>query len=956
MSAPWLTIVTVLRDDLPGLERTLASLNGVLKDDVEFLVIDSSHDHAAVVSLVADMAPAGVVIWEDPKGIYSAMNIGLKRALGEYVYFLNAGDELKEGGLVAARGVVERQSPVWLTAPVEIEQVDGTHVVSPHWSFEEEAAWAFARGRFPAHQGTIVSTEALRSRGGFDTEYRIAADYASMLVLSHASKPVMVEEPLARFHEGGASTVSWHRAHREFHRARRKILQPTGPLSAREYLATGTRFLAEGSYRSPWVLAGLLGLLTWVLLASSGVGGFQAAVLTVIVGIQGISGAVAWRLATRGRSTSVLELVGAGLALGTAGSLVAGLIWAWWLFPMLIVVLWLISRSNRRTGPITPFDRASALGLVLGLAAGLGALAYSLRNYPLTWSGAWDGYHGDLAFFEALSASVVQLGPGASIFMTDADLRYHSLAYAWSGQVSYAAAAEPFVVLTRVLPLVAIISLVALAASWARRLAAGTWIPALAALLLVTGGFVGATFGGVVNFDSPSQTLTTVWLMLFCILLVSAVPSGRIIGPGLALGLLAFVMAGGKVSTAAVAIGGLAGIGIVVLLRREFSIRRVLLLTAFIGIPMLAAYLLLIEGSANAGGLGLFQLTDRASSVQGLLPVVTPRGILAGIAVLVMAVVPRWAGMVLLIREKQSRWSIQTWLGVGLAATGVATIVVLSGGFNDLWFAVAASAPLAVLSAVGLGRAWDWLGHPRRQLAAMVLGLFIAVLVAALWTTGSSGILGIGWRWAASGTAWVLALLAGLLLAWGLRGRFKSAALVLALTAIVFAALPSRVIYAAATPFVTDSDRAFSTVLFTPLDPPVDMIDSRTLTMTSDELAAGQWLRENARSADVVVTNRTADAIVPALTRLPTLISNIHIQAPYGRSGSDSEILAREELSWAFINKPNDSRFEELCATGAQWLWVDTSRTDQRTWEPYAKITWESPSVIVAHVESDSCP
>lgn len=956
MSTPWLTIVTVLRDDLPGLERTLASLGGVLDASIQYIVVDSSHDHESVATLVADSAPSAEVIWEEPSGIYPAMNAGLNRARGRYIYFLNAGDELNGQGLFEARKEVEAKSPVWLTAPVEIEEVNGQQVTSPPWAFESESAWAFARGNFPAHQGTIVATEALRSQGGFDIGYRIAADYASMLTLSRKAPPVMLDEPLARFHEGGASTVGWHRAHREFHRARRKILKPTGSLAAREYVATGRRFLAEGAYRSPWPLAGVLGLLAVVLLTFSGVGALEAAASTAVVAIQGVSGAVAWRLATPGRSTSVLELVGAGLALGTAGSLVAGLIWTWWLFPILIAVLWIAGRSRRTSGPIGPLDRNSAWGLVLGLGTGLAALAYSLRSYPLTWSGAWDGYHGDLPFFEALGSSVNQFGPSASIFMTGAELRYHSLSYAWSGQVSYVAAAEPFVVLTRVLPLVAILALVALAASWARRMSARAWIPALAALLVVTGGFVGATFGGVVNFDSPSQTLTTVWLMLFSILLIAAVPNGRILRPGLALALLSFVMAGGKVSTAVVAVGALVGVAAVVILRREYPIKRVAWLTAFIGIPMLAAYLLLIEGSANAGGLGLFQLTDRASSVQGLNPVVTPRGIVAGIAVLVMAVVPRWAGIVWLLRAKDSRWSLHTWLGLGLAATGISTIVVLSGGFNDLWFAVAASAPLAVLSAVGLGNAWDWMVSPGRVRAAAIAGLVVSVVIAALWTTGSSGILGIGWRWAASGTAWVLAALAGLLLARGMRGRFKAAALALALTAIVFASLPSRVIYAAATPFVTDSARAFSTVLFTPLDPPVDMIDSRTLTITSDELAAGRWLRENAVAGDVVVTNRTADAIVPALTRLPTYMSNIHIQAPYGRSGTDAQIIVREKLSWTFINEPTDDRFAQLCAADAQWLWVDTTRTDQRSWEPYATVAFESPTVIVARVESDSCP
>jgi len=726
--------------------------------------------------------------------------------------------------------------------------------------------------------------------------------------------------------------------------------------SAREYLASGVRLVSEAAYRSIWSWVLVLFALTLVFLWASGISAPSTAGLTAVVVVQGAAGAIAWRLLFHHRSISILELIGAGLALGTVASMLAGLLWQWWLFPAAIAIGWLTWGRHRDWASISPLDRPSLVALALGVASGLATLVVSLRSYPLDWSGVWSRYHGDMAFFEALSHSVPQFGPTSSIFMSGADLRYHSLAYGWVGQVSETVDAGPFVVLTRVLPLVTIIGIVTLAAGWARRLHPHPWVPTIAVLLITVGGFIGATFGGVINFDSPSQTLTTLWLLLFSYLVLTGLDRGNLPWVGLAVAAVSFAMAGGKVSTAAVAVGGIVVMTIALAVTRSPLIRRAAVLTALTLVSVGAAYFLLIDGSANSGGLGLLQLTDRASSVQGLNPVITPRGILAGIVVLVLAVIPRWLGVAWLAGDPRTRWKASTWLGLGLVATGVITIVVLSGGFNDLWFAVAASAPLAVLSAAGFGAAATWLDDHRTLVLATAGGALVAVVAALLWSTGSTGVIGQGWRWAASASAWGLALVIAALLT--LRGKWSRLKGMAALTVVVLvvAAVPSRVMYALAQPLVPPSNQAFSTVLFTPLDPFVEMIDKRQSGIGSDELAAGKWLRDNAEAGEVVATNRTADAIVPALSRMPTFVSNIHIQAPYGQASDVPEIQLREQQSWTFVSDPSNESFKPLCSAGVRWLWVDRSRSNKESWEPFATVVWESPTVVLAKINEAECP
>lgn len=89
-SAPKLSIVTVVKDDLAGLEATLASTQALTGHSYEHWVIDGSKRPDVREYLVRK----GDLSWisEPDAGIFDAMNKGLERATGDYVMFLNAGD------------------------------------------------------------------------------------------------------------------------------------------------------------------------------------------------------------------------------------------------------------------------------------------------------------------------------------------------------------------------------------------------------------------------------------------------------------------------------------------------------------------------------------------------------------------------------------------------------------------------------------------------------------------------------------------------------------------------------------------------------------------------------------------------------------------------------------------------------------------------------------------------
>lgn len=244
---PWLTVVTVVKDDPAGMRRSVGSLVAQDLDGVEYIVNDASDDGDAVPDVLAGVDHR--YAWMPPTGIYPAMNAALATATGAYVYFLNAGDAFRSADVLRRVREALAAEPAWAYGEVEIVHADGTRVVTPRWDYASEKAAQFSNGRFPPHQGTFARREALLAFGGFDPRYSIVADYAAFLRLGRIADPLYLDLVVATFAEGGVSTTRWPESLRQFHRARREILRPRGWASAREYAGTVRQAAAMTAYR-----------------------------------------------------------------------------------------------------------------------------------------------------------------------------------------------------------------------------------------------------------------------------------------------------------------------------------------------------------------------------------------------------------------------------------------------------------------------------------------------------------------------------------------------------------------------------------------------------------------------------------------------------------------------------------------------------------------------------------
>ena len=89
-----LSIITVNLNNKTGLEKTVKSVCSQTFEEFEFIIIDGGSTDGSLDIIKRYEDNISCWVSEQDKGVYNAMNKGIKMAKGEYLQFLNSGDSL----------------------------------------------------------------------------------------------------------------------------------------------------------------------------------------------------------------------------------------------------------------------------------------------------------------------------------------------------------------------------------------------------------------------------------------------------------------------------------------------------------------------------------------------------------------------------------------------------------------------------------------------------------------------------------------------------------------------------------------------------------------------------------------------------------------------------------------------------------------------------------------------
>ncbi|MEA5141822.1 glycosyltransferase family 2 protein [Arcicella rigui] len=210
-----LSIITITYNAEKFLKRTIESIVAQSNQDFEYIIIDGKSKDATLAIAKAYGERVNLLVSEPDKGLYDAMNKGLRLASGEFVWFMNAGDEINDSEVVAnlIQSLAETNADVFYGDTYFVEE-NGTiqglrSEITPH-RLPKNLKWQDMNlGMLVCHQAFI----ARKSIAPFYLENNLSADVDwEISCLKRAKKVQFLDIVVAKYLVGGISNKQLKRS------------------------------------------------------------------------------------------------------------------------------------------------------------------------------------------------------------------------------------------------------------------------------------------------------------------------------------------------------------------------------------------------------------------------------------------------------------------------------------------------------------------------------------------------------------------------------------------------------------------------------------------------------------------------------------------------------------------------------------------------------------------------
>jgi len=173
-----ISIVTVCFNSGLTIAKTFRSIDKQSYKNVEVIVIDggSTDDTIEVVKSFENVVD--VFVSEPDKGIYDALNKGLRLATGDVIGILHSNDFLASITVLeeVAKSFIKMPDMEILLSSIKFV-ADKNDEIIREYTAKGFKPWMLSFGLMPPHPGSFFRSEVYAKVGLFNTSYRIAGDF-----------------------------------------------------------------------------------------------------------------------------------------------------------------------------------------------------------------------------------------------------------------------------------------------------------------------------------------------------------------------------------------------------------------------------------------------------------------------------------------------------------------------------------------------------------------------------------------------------------------------------------------------------------------------------------------------------------------------------------------------------------------------------------------------------------
>lgn len=203
MFNPKLSVITIVYNNVSDIERTLRSVINQTYQNIEYIIIDGASTDGTLEVINKYRNSLSKLISEPDKGIYDAMNKGLELATGDYVLFMNSGDEMYETDTVAEIFATDADADIYYGETEMIDAEGNSLGRRRHKAPKQLKHGSFKFGMSVSHQAVYIKRTLVQP---YDLNYQLSSDIDWILnAIKRAKKIVNVNRYVAKYLVGGMS-------------------------------------------------------------------------------------------------------------------------------------------------------------------------------------------------------------------------------------------------------------------------------------------------------------------------------------------------------------------------------------------------------------------------------------------------------------------------------------------------------------------------------------------------------------------------------------------------------------------------------------------------------------------------------------------------------------------------------------------------------------------------------
>jgi glycosyltransferase involved in cell wall biosynthesis len=209
---PKVSIITVCYNAADTLKDTIDSVLEQDYEDVEYILIDGQSTDGTLDLIKSYGDRIDQFISEADKGMYDGLNKGIQMAKGEIIGMLNSDDFYTDEHVVSDMVQAMSSGPGYESGYADLYYVDSknTNRIIRKWKSGKYKRKKFKQGWMPPHPTFFLRKEAYEKYGGFNLDFRSAADYELMLrmLYKHELKAAYLPRYIVKMRVGGMSNAS----------------------------------------------------------------------------------------------------------------------------------------------------------------------------------------------------------------------------------------------------------------------------------------------------------------------------------------------------------------------------------------------------------------------------------------------------------------------------------------------------------------------------------------------------------------------------------------------------------------------------------------------------------------------------------------------------------------------------------------------------------------------------